>query len=209
MFILSLSLLHISKFSVSYLLLCFFLNSLSQVPAGAVAFFLNLSSLVGAEARVTDGAHDRDNVIRTATISQKDKIMTMTLFVHSSNNNSSRGRAEVSVEWEENSTKHNKSFGVVVGGEAPATTTTASSSVASFTTSPEVTAPETGRSATAAATHLSRELLWKQEQEQEQEEGEQEQDNNEVHPMGVGERVGTSKYPWQQQALASRRLLDV
>ncbi len=185
-----------------------------EVPAGASSFFLNLSSLVGLDSRITDGSHDRDHVIRTATISQKDKIMTMTLFM---SNNSSRGRAEVSVEWEEDGVKRNKTFGVVVGGEA---TTTHSNTIT--TSTPEMTAPQTETSATGVLTQevqrtgqpQQRDLLWHEPQQQDEDVDDDVVERIEdvtmpLHPMGIGERVGTSKYPWQQHQHSSRRLLDV
>lgn len=181
-----------------------------EVPPGSTSFFLNLTTLMGHDARITDGSHDRDNVIRTATMSQKDKIMTMTLF----GGNVSRGRAEVSVEWEEDGVKRNMTFGVIVGGEAPTTVSD------TMTTTSDATLPQTGSSATVVATSqpVQRDLLWStrrtSEEEDEEEAREEEKPNVEdeslpLHPMGLGERVGTQKYPWQQVELSSRKLLDV
>jgi hypothetical protein len=47
-----------------------------EIPAGLVACYLNLTSLVGAEGRITDGTHDKDDAVRTATISQQHKVRT-------------------------------------------------------------------------------------------------------------------------------------
>jgi Stealth protein CR2, conserved region 2/Stealth protein CR3, conserved region 3/Stealth protein CR4, conserved region 4/Stealth protein CR1, conserved region 1/LNR domain len=47
------------------------------VPNGTVAMYVNLTSTVG-DNRIVDGSHDNADLVRTATISQRHKIMTLT-----------------------------------------------------------------------------------------------------------------------------------
>jgi UDP-N-acetylglucosamine-lysosomal-enzyme len=48
-----------------------------EVPDMTSAMYLNLTTIVG-EGVITDGSHDNADLIRTATISQKHKVMTLT-----------------------------------------------------------------------------------------------------------------------------------
>lgn len=52
-------------------------TSVIELPDGLPAAYFNLSTLVGSGS-ITDGSHDNANLVRTATISQKFKIMTLT-----------------------------------------------------------------------------------------------------------------------------------
>lgn len=52
-------------------------TSLIPLPSGLPSVYFNLSEIVGT-ATITDGSHDNAELVRTATISQKFKIMTLT-----------------------------------------------------------------------------------------------------------------------------------
>lgn len=179
-------------------------TSLVELPEGCAAAFLNLTGVVG-DGRITDGSHDKENTIRTATISQKEKIMTLTMF-----NNVSRTTATVHLEWEDVGNVHrNMSFALLVGGEAP--TTTVTTTTESSTTPPSSSSSEP----TTTPVVLARKLLAYDgtlEAENEVPPKEGVDTSLPLHPMGLGERVGTSIYPWQRDLPlqgTSRRLLDV
>ncbi len=48
-----------------------------EVPENVTAMYIDLASIIGS-ARITDGNHDNSDLVRTATISQKHKTMTLT-----------------------------------------------------------------------------------------------------------------------------------
>jgi len=52
-------------------------TALIDVPKGTPSVYFNLSSVVG-DHKIVDGSHDNADLVRTATISQKHKIMTLT-----------------------------------------------------------------------------------------------------------------------------------
>jgi len=52
-------------------------TTLIDVPKGSPSVYFNLSGVVG-EHKIIDGSHDNADLVRTATISQKHKIMTLT-----------------------------------------------------------------------------------------------------------------------------------
>lgn len=55
------------------------------LPSGLPSVYFNLTEIVGG-ATITDGSHDNVELVRTATISQKFKIMTLTFHrsIHAS-----------------------------------------------------------------------------------------------------------------------------
>jgi len=52
-------------------------TTLIHLPNNTYSVYFNLSNVVG-NSSITDGSHDNSNLVRTATISQKYKIMTLT-----------------------------------------------------------------------------------------------------------------------------------
>eukprot|EP01114_Cavostelium_apophysatum_P003574 TRINITY_DN1353_c0_g2_i5.p1 TRINITY_DN1353_c0_g2~~TRINITY_DN1353_c0_g2_i5.p1 ORF type:complete len:1245 (+),score=388.40 TRINITY_DN1353_c0_g2_i5:191-3925(+) len=48
-----------------------------EIPKGTMAMYFNLSGVVG-DNKIVDGSHDNSDLVRTATISQKYKLMTLT-----------------------------------------------------------------------------------------------------------------------------------
>lgn len=52
-------------------------TELIELPSGLSSVYFNLTEIVGG-ATITDGSHDNVELVRTATISQKFKIMTLT-----------------------------------------------------------------------------------------------------------------------------------
>ncbi len=187
-----------------------------EIPPGVPACFLNLTALVGADGRITDGSHDRDDAVRTATISQQHKIMIMTLH-----NNVSRVPVQVSIVWEgPNATSHNASFRLIVGGSTTTTAATADATVVTETAS-EPTSTTAAASVEPAPNNddpggrqllsLRAEAALKQRQQQQQQQQQQRQ-QRELHPMGGGQELGSDDFPWapaEDAAHNGRRLLDV
>lgn len=48
-----------------------------MLPSGLVSVYFNLTNIVG-DRKIIDGNHDNADLVRTATISQKYKTMTLT-----------------------------------------------------------------------------------------------------------------------------------
>lgn len=69
-------------------------TTLIEVPQGLPAVYFNLSGVV-EQHKITDGSHDNAVLVRTATISQKHKLMTLT-FHH----NTPRQSVAISVSHE-------------------------------------------------------------------------------------------------------------
>lgn len=175
-----------------------------EAPVGRTALFVNLTSLVGSDSRITDGSHDHDELVRTATISQAHKIIIFTLHA-----NASRVPVHVSIAWETAALQpRNASFYVVVGGLQQTSTSTSSATVASSTPHVTTTVPALDATAPGVApeptTFGSRRLLSIDESDALL--------TPSLHPMGTGEPLGTRRYPWEREApngYAGRRLLDV
>ncbi|EFA84682.1 putative glycophosphotransferase [Heterostelium album PN500] len=75
-----------------------------EIINGTNAVYFNLTQLVG-EATITDGSHDNAVLVRTATISQKNKIMTLT-FHH----NIPYQSVSISISYETGSGDTKKTF---------------------------------------------------------------------------------------------------
>jgi len=79
-------------------------NETIIVPEGHPAFYFNLT-LAEADDLVVDGSHDNLDLIRTATLSQKHKILTVTL-----NHNQTRQMANITITLSRNGTDIHYSF---------------------------------------------------------------------------------------------------
>lgn len=53
------------------------------MPRGTTEAYFNMSGVLGA-SRITEGTHDQPDVVRTATMSQEHKVLTLTFFPNSS-----------------------------------------------------------------------------------------------------------------------------
>ena len=76
----------------------------SSVPA----VWFNLTTMVGSN-KITDGSHDNADLIRTATISQKHKIMTLTINQKAKNRN-----ASISISFESESSVVEFTFNITI-----------------------------------------------------------------------------------------------
>jgi hypothetical protein len=56
------------------------------MPRGTTEAYFNMSGVLGA-SRITEGTHDQPDVVRTATMSQEHKVLTLTFFPNSSDAN--------------------------------------------------------------------------------------------------------------------------
>jgi hypothetical protein len=191
-----------------------------SLPVGVPAFFLNLTNMVG-EGRITDGTHDKDDMVRTATISQQHKVMIITLH-----KNSSRIPVQVVLHWEdEGGAKHNATLTLIVGGEASEATTTGaipSSSPAPKEEHLPITAPSSAIVDETTVGLAQEEAV----QARRNEDGPAEVagrqllslgrkvalDASLLHPMGTGELLGSEDFPWLRSPKPSyeaRHLNDV
>ncbi|KAF2077558.1 hypothetical protein CYY_001176 [Polysphondylium violaceum] len=83
-------------------------TSLIHLPNNTYSVYFNLTHVVG-NGSITDGSHDNSNLVRTATISQKYKIMTLTFH-----KNQPYQTVAISISYDkmvmENNTSVSKSF---------------------------------------------------------------------------------------------------
>lgn len=168
-----------------------------SLPPGLPAFYLNLTNIVGT-GRITDGSHDHDELIRTATISQQWKVMIITLH-----KNDSRVPVQVVLKWEdEGGHARNATLTLIVGGEMETTTTTTTTTTATTTE----TTPSPSHNDEKTLSDGGRKLLSFL--------GRKQGTDPSLHPMGTGEVLGSDQYPWKRSDgtpdhPASRHLFDV
>eukprot|EP01119_Soliformovum_irregulare_P013098 TRINITY_DN3457_c0_g1_i1.p1 TRINITY_DN3457_c0_g1~~TRINITY_DN3457_c0_g1_i1.p1 ORF type:complete len:1204 (-),score=445.63 TRINITY_DN3457_c0_g1_i1:46-3657(-) len=79
-----------------------------DLPDEITAAYFNLSGVVGTN-KIVDGIHDASTIIRTATISQKYKIMTMTFF-----RNVSKENVGVQISYESGADRIDVHFNITI-----------------------------------------------------------------------------------------------
>eukprot|EP01116_Phalansterium_solitarium_P014565 TRINITY_DN3229_c0_g1_i1.p2 TRINITY_DN3229_c0_g1~~TRINITY_DN3229_c0_g1_i1.p2 ORF type:complete len:1966 (-),score=685.19 TRINITY_DN3229_c0_g1_i1:6465-12362(-) len=116
-----------------------------EIPQGLPAVYFNLSGVVG-EHKITDGSHDNAVLVRTATISQKHKIMTLTFYP-----NIARQTVVISVSHEVNKESVESVFNITADSR-PNGTTTAPAAAANATAANSTSSADVNGTAVGNAT---------------------------------------------------------
>lgn len=89
---------------------------LAQLDDQLVSAYINMSAVIGEEDTITDSYHDNSDMIRTATISQKHKVMTLTFH-----RNKQGHMAQVVIQYRRagQEAEHQVAFNISLGTPQP------------------------------------------------------------------------------------------